>query len=99
MQSEFSKVRCHLVLISFECLRLEHERRMHLSGCNESTLSLALMMPTLIDEVFNNDYDEDKHPTNNLFDEYIELETIQNHIGKSSKSIEKRIIFLSLFFS
>jgi hypothetical protein len=38
---------------------VEHQRRMLLSGLNQSTQSLASMMPSLIEE-FMNDYEDER---------------------------------------
>ena len=72
--------------ISFDCIDLEHQRRIQLSGCNQSTLSLASMMPSLAREVFDDDDEDDKYPT-----ESFPLKSIQNQMGKYSAIDSKRV--------
>jgi len=50
--------------IWFNVIDVEHQRRMLLSGLNQSTQSLASIMPSLIEE-FINDYEDDKIGTDN----------------------------------
>jgi hypothetical protein len=50
--------------IWFNIINVEHQRRMLLSGSNQSTQSLGSIMPSLIEE-FINDYEDDKIGTDN----------------------------------
>ena len=79
---------------------LEHQRRMRLTGCSQSTLSLASMMPsTLIDEILN-DEEEDKYLTDSLLYECHELEG-KNHLMNNSEyrpREKNNFFFLFVFF-